>query len=93
MKTTKTTMFGLLAGATAGALLGVLLAPGKGSETRGKIKDKGREFTEGLKDKSGGFINWIKGNGSDLHQEVDNQVATGKGKFGKLTNDAKNTAM
>jgi len=45
-----------LAGAAAGAIAGILLAPEKGSETRKKMGDKAREFSDGLKDKA--MDNW-----------------------------------
>ncbi len=40
----------VLAGAAAGAILGVLLAPGKGSETRKKIAKKGNDLKGSVKD-------------------------------------------
>ena len=93
MKTTKTVLVGLLAGVTAGALLGVLLAPGKGTETRRKIMDKSGEFTEGLKDKFSEFVDGLKQKGDDIRQEADNQFAKGKQKFGEAKTEFENSTM
>lgn len=41
---------GVLAGIAAGTLIGVLIAPDKGSETRRKIRQKGDDLVEGVKD-------------------------------------------
>jgi gas vesicle protein len=41
----------LAAGAAIGIVTGILLAPDKGSETRKKIKEKGKKFTNDVKDK------------------------------------------
>ncbi len=43
-------VLGVLAGIAAGTLLGVLIAPDKGSETRRKIRQKGDDLVEGVKD-------------------------------------------
>lgn len=43
-------------GVAAGAVIGVLLAPDKGSETRKKISDKGNEFADELKSKFSDFV-------------------------------------
>ena len=42
---------GLLVGATAGALAGILFAPAKGSKTRRRIMNKGENYADSLKDK------------------------------------------
>lgn len=44
-------LLGVLAGAAVGAIIGVLMAPDKGTETRKKVMKKGEDYTEALKDK------------------------------------------
>ncbi|MFM7218366.1 MAG: YtxH domain-containing protein [Bacteroidota bacterium] len=45
------TLLALLGGVAIGALLGILLAPDKGSETRRKMADKARKTGERVRDK------------------------------------------
>ncbi len=52
-------LLGLLAGLAAGAVLGILFAPDKGSVTRKKIAEKGDEYAEGLKEKFGNIVDEI----------------------------------
>ena len=47
--TTGKLITGILAGAAAGAILGILFAPDKGSETRKKIAKKGTDLTDAVK--------------------------------------------
>ena len=46
---------GIVAGAAAGAILGILFAPDKGIETRKKIAQKGTDLTGAVKDRVGKF--------------------------------------
>jgi gas vesicle protein len=49
-------LLGVLAGLAAGALLGVLFAPEKGSVTRKKISKKGEDYADSLKEKFNEFL-------------------------------------
>lgn len=56
---TEKVIIGVLAGIATGALLGVLFAPDKGSETRKKIAKKSSDTVNDLKDKFGNLIDDI----------------------------------
>lgn len=49
MNNTAKIITALAAGVAVGAVLGVLFAPDKGSETRNKIADTGRKMADGVK--------------------------------------------
>ena len=57
-------VLGFLAGAAAGALLGILFAPDKGTETRKKIVEKGEDYVDEVKEKLNGLI-------EDLTKKMD----------------------
>ncbi len=64
MDNTGKVILGALAGLAAGAVLGILLAPDKGSETRRKIVEKGNNCADDVKDKIEDIID-------GLHKQVD----------------------
>lgn len=65
------------AGAAAGALLGILFAPAKGSDTREKIKDKAKKITGDLEEKLCKAEQKIK----DLKEDMENAVKEKAEKF------------
>jgi gas vesicle protein len=52
-------LLGILVGTAAGAILGVLFAPAKGSDIRKKICKKGECDTDSLKEKFNAFVDAI----------------------------------
>lgn len=50
-KSTQSFLIGTLIGAAAGATIGILYAPDKGTETRKKIKDKAQDLKDDIEDK------------------------------------------
>jgi len=77
----------LLAGVAAGAVLGLLFAPEKGSETRKKLSGEGNDLKESMKEKFNEFLDDI----SEKYENVKEEDAdlTEKGKTVKEEADKK----
>jgi len=71
-------LLGLLAGVAAGALLGILFAPEKGSVTRKKISKKGEDFADVLKEKFNEFLNSVTEKFDEVKEEVSDFTRQGK---------------
>lgn len=52
-------LLGILAGAAAGAMMGILFAPEKGATTRKKILSKGEDYADDLKEKFSEFVDAV----------------------------------
>lgn len=83
-------LLGVLAGVAAGAMIGILFAPEKGSKTRKNIMDKGEDYFDDIKEKFSEFINSLSDKYEDKQHEAEEMMAKGKLKVDELKKDAKN---
>jgi len=76
-------LLGVLAGLAAGALLGILFAPEKGSVTRKKMSKKAEDYADGLKEKFNEFLDNISEKFEDMKEEVSDLTEQSEVKPGK----------
>jgi gas vesicle protein len=67
-------LLGVLAGVAAGAVLGILFAPDKGTVTRKKISSKGEEYADALKDKFDEFLKSFNEKLERTNEETETEV-------------------
>ena len=78
----------VLAGAAAGAVLGILFAPDKGTETRRKLAERGADLTDNLKSKASDYADIL----SDKYDAAKEKI-TGLASEGRdMYNQAKDKA-
>lgn len=78
MDTKTKIVLGVLAGAAAGALLGVLMAPDKGSETRKKIMESGSDLSDEWKEKLDTFLAGLNEKITPVKDEWTEKEKSGK---------------
>jgi gas vesicle protein len=71
----------VLAGVAAGAIMGVLLAPEKGTETRKKISKAKDDMSDEIKTRFNDFMDDISEKFESVKDEVLDLVDTGKSKY------------
>jgi len=81
---------GLLIGAAAGAILGVLFAPDKGTETRRKISKKSTDLSDGLKEKFNEFVDSVSNRYDDVKESADGLFENGRHVIMNAKQKAKN---
>ena len=74
-------LLGVLAGVAAGALVGILFAPAKGSRTRRRILIQGENYAEGLKDKFNEYVDTISEKFEHAKKEVSALAKKGNDKL------------
>lgn len=70
MNTSGKILAAVAAGIAAGAVLGILFAPDKGTETRRKISEQGKKIADGIKIK----FNKGKEKFNDLKEDIEQKV-------------------
>ena len=74
-------LVGVVAGAAVGAILGILFAPDKGSNTRKKIVNKGEGYANDVKDKFNEALDAINNKYKSIVNGAEELVADGKMKY------------
>ncbi len=71
-------LLGLLVAVAAGATLGILFAPAKGSSIRNKISRKGDEYADALNDKFNEFRDGITRKFETMSEEAIQKLKNGR---------------
>ena len=82
-------VIGVIAGVAVGAILGVLFAPDKGSETRKKIAKKSSDTVEGLKEQLDELLCSFNEKFEAAKEEATDMYDKGKNKMEDIKKDAK----
>jgi gas vesicle protein len=80
---------GVLAGLAAGAVLGILFAPEKGSETRKKLAGKGEDYSDLVKEKVNEFLGSMSEKFEKVKEEVSDFAEHGYSKADDMKKEAK----
>ncbi|HLP72181.1 MAG TPA: YtxH domain-containing protein [Bacteroidales bacterium] len=71
-------LLGVLTGLAAGAILGILFAPDKGSETRRKIVEKGGDYADAVKETFNQVVDSVNEKFDKVRGDVESKARTAK---------------
>ena len=78
---------GILGGLAVGAILGILFAPDKGSNTRRKIAEKGTDLKDNIKGNFNDFVASIEDQYSNFTSNAEDVIEEGKSKLERMSNE------
>lgn len=78
---------GVLGGLAVGALLVILFAPDKGSNTRRKIAQKGTDLKDNLQGNFNDFVASIEDQYSSFASSAEDAIEEGKSKLERMNNE------
>jgi gas vesicle protein len=81
-------LLGILAGAGAGAILGLLFAPERGNVTRKKINEKSREYSDFLKSKFSRKMDDMDADMRRVKKDVSDYTQQARAKGEEIKKDA-----
>ena len=82
-------VFNFISGIAAGAAIGVLFAPEKGSKTRKQISDKTKKVSDNVKQKINDATGYVADNYANAVNKTEALVSEGKSKFNEVKNEVK----